>query len=272
MGAFLSSCGVLALVLIVSRWRTYLGRLISENNLLIPAVVGLLVLWFGSAFLLNQFEGEVNERLSSFPRALRYGLFYISPGESLPTLTENGQIIQRIGQWIVGVVLLGGVFAPFVTRKLLPQGLSRLALRMMRRGAVREKLNGHVVLINHSPRTNDLIKQLHAPRIRNRLPIVVIAHANVSFAAEPEFDDVFTVIGDITEKAVWEKAQIERAHSVAILSAWPPPDKRPPKILEGRSSRQQNYFGYTSALRFSVDQSDVGCHSNRRRAKVAKAF
>ena len=223
---FFLTCAASLLVLVwsVFRWRTYLGRLISENNLLIPAVAGLLILWFGSAFLLNQFEGEVNERLSSFPRALRYGLLYISPGESLPTLTENGQTIQRIGQWIVGVVLLGGVFAPFVTRKLLPQGLSRLALRMMRRGAVREKLNGHVVLINHSPRTNDLIKQLHASRIRKRLPIVVIAHADVSLAPEPEFNDVFTVIGDITEKAVWEKAQIERAHSVAILSAWPPPD------------------------------------------------
>jgi len=223
---FLLTCvaTLLALLWIVSLRRAYLGRLIFENNLLIPAVVGLVVLWVGSAFLLNQFEGDVNERLSSFPRALRYGLLYITPGPSLPTLTENGQTTQRIGQWIVGVVFLGGVFAPFVTRKLLPQGLSHLALRMMRRGAVREKLKGHVVLINHSQHTDDLIRQLHAPRIRKRLPIVVVTHADVSFASGPEFNDVFTVIGDITQKTVWEEAQIEQAHSVAILSAWPPPD------------------------------------------------
>jgi len=242
---------LLALYWIVSLRRAYIGRLISENNLLIPAVVGLLLLWVGSAFLLNQFEGEVNERLSSFPRALRYSPLYISPSTGYPTLTENGQTTQRIGQWIVGVVLLGGVFAPFFTRKVLPQGLSQLSLRMMRRGAVRGNLKGHIVIINHSQRADDLIRQLHAQRIRNKRPVVVVSHSPVSFSSEAEFNDVFTVTGDVIDKAVLVEAQVERAHSVAILSAWPPPDPNDRrKYLRGDPADSKTVLGIQAVYGF----------------------
>jgi TRAP-type uncharacterized transport system substrate-binding protein len=223
---FLSICSIalLSLSWLVYLRRAYVGRLISENNLLVPAIIGLLLLWISSSFLLNQFEGEVNERLSSFPRALYYGLFYIIPGLNFPTLTENGQTTQRIGQWIVGVVLLGGVFAPFVTRELVPRGLSEISMRMMRRGVVKGKLKDHIVIINHSPHADDLIRRLHSPRVRNKREVVVISPSPIPLPSEPEFNNVFTAVGDVTDKSVLMGAQVDRAYSVAILSAWPPID------------------------------------------------
>ena len=89
---------------------------------------------------------------------------------------------------------------------------------------MRGNLKGHIVIINHSQRADDLIRQLHAQRIRNKRPVVVVSHSPVSFSSEAEFNDVFTVTGDVIDKAVLVEAQVERAHSVAILSAWPPPD------------------------------------------------
>jgi hypothetical protein len=184
----------------------------------------MLVLWFGAAFLLNQFEGEVNERLSSFPRAISYVPLYLIPGLGFPTLTEDGQTVQKVGQWFVGVVLLGGVFAPLATQKLVPQGLSRLSRLMMRRGPVTGRLENHIVIINRSPRADDGIRQLHSQVIRNKRTIVLVTPSAVSLPSEPEFDSVLTVVGDIADKSVLDQAQTLRAQSIAVLSAWPPPD------------------------------------------------
>jgi len=256
---FLFACAACSLVLwlVVSLNRARLGRLISENNLLIPGVVGVFMLWIGAAFLLNQFDGEVNERLSSFPRALRYAPLYLSPVSGFSTLTEDGQMTQRVGQWIAGVVLLGGVLAPLATQKLVPQGILRLSRIMLRRGPVTGRLENHIVIINRSPRADDVIRHLHAQQIRNKRPIVLVTHAEVSFSSEPEFDSVQSVVGDIADNAILNQAQITRAHSLTILSAWPPPDPNDRrKFLRGDSADSKTILTIQTVREFLAADKD----------------
>jgi len=121
------------------------------------------------------------------------------------------------------------------------------------------KLENHIVIVNRSPRADDVIRQLHARQIRNKRPIVLVTHAAVSFSSEPEFDSVLTVVGDIADRAVLDQAQISRAHSLAILSAWPPPDPNDRrKFLRGDPADSRTILAIQAVREFfAADKASI---------------
>jgi hypothetical protein len=212
-----------ALLYSMARW----GRNYAEILLL---VVGTVVIWFGGACFVRHFEWNVNEHFSSLPRALVFFPFYLLPFFNYVPLTQDGQSAVRITA-LVSFLLFGG-FATPLAKKLLQYVWRVLTKWLLRSPRIPRDLKNHIVIVNRSPRTDDVIKKLRASEAGKRRKIVLVARKeeDVLASADP---NLFTVVGDPAAVACLKSAQVAQADVVTILPAWPSPNDPKRKWLRG---------------------------------------
>jgi len=222
---------LLALVALFRWKRAGAGRWLVVHAHLALAGAGTLVIWFLGALVLNYFESRVNEHFSSVHRSLQYTLLYLMSFRGFSAVTPDGQWAVEITRW-VSLVLFGGFATPVIRDWLRAVG-PRLMNWLLGRRPVPRTLKDHIVMLNRSPRTDNWIKEWHAPAKKSKRPIVVVTQKREVFPAKAEYGRIVSVVGDPNSVDCLREVRVAQAHSVAITSAWPPasPDRR--KWLRG---------------------------------------
>ena len=106
--------------------------------------------------------------------------------------------------------------------------ICRIMSSMERCGAT--SFRDHVVICGWSDKAAGIVRQLHAPVIKDKPSIVVIDEGPVTFPDEPAFADVYSIQGDPTRDEVLAEACVAAADSAVIL-----PDSRDGDRADARS-------------------------------------
>jgi hypothetical protein len=171
-------------------------------------LVALTLIWTLGSIILYYSEHKINENYSHLPLAFWSGLInWISFGSKEP-FTYTGRItsITMMIMGIGGITWFTGTLASiFIYKKLM--GGKRMI----------EKLENHYVIINWNDKGPGIIKQLHNPELERKPILVVTDQKESPFSLEYEYEDVLHIGGTINE-ALLKKANVHRAHSIAILA------------------------------------------------------
>ena len=86
----------------------------------------------------------------------------------------------------------------------------------------KQGLKNHIVICNWNEKGLKIIKEAHASIIEDKRPIVIVSETadSIELSAEediPEFENVYLVNGDPTNKVILKRANVHQAHSVVIL-------------------------------------------------------
>jgi TRAP transporter TAXI family solute receptor len=198
----------------------YFRRKFAAHGQLVLAAVILIGVWLSSAFTLYLLEHNVNENFRTIRSSLWSLLVYVSGGlSSRAPITRQGEVVAIVA--IVGGV---GTFAWFVgalASQLVAAKLSTFEDFLLGRWFVRHHHKDHIVVVNWSHRSEEMIEQLHGPDIHRLRAVVVVSEEDLSIPNRPAFEGCFALKGDPREFSTLDAAGVQRAHSVVIISAWP---------------------------------------------------
>lgn len=79
-------------------------------------------------------------------------------------------------------------------------------------------LDGHIVICGWGEKAFRVVRQLHAPVVRDKKPILLMADEIGDLPEEPAFDNVFALGGDPTREDALHAAAVEHADAAIILS------------------------------------------------------
>jgi len=79
-------------------------------------------------------------------------------------------------------------------------------------------LRGHIVICGWGEKAFRVVRQLHAPVIRDKKPILLVAKEVGNLPDEPAFEGVYALQGDCTRDETLRDAAVEHADSAIILS------------------------------------------------------
>lgn len=92
------------------------------------------------------------------------------------------------------------------------------------------KLQGHIVICGWNEKALRIIKELHAPVVTDKRPIVVISEAPGPMPAGEEFNDVYAIQGDPASDSILRRAGVDSADCAIILA-----DKAEADFADARS-------------------------------------
>jgi TRAP transporter TAXI family solute receptor len=216
--------GVLALCIFLHPRRAKVSRLISENikTVLVFAATGAS--WLTCAGFFYFSERDMNENFSAPFRSILYTIPYLTGFPAVgPPLTPSGKTVAEVAA-VFKYILVAGIAIPMLMNLFQTDVVARLANWMQGRLGMPKELNGHIVIINWDVRTSEMIRQLLSFAHGVTRPIVLVSQFDVMFPSGREFESVICIMGDPTGKPCLEKARVQHAHSVTILSAWQPAD------------------------------------------------
>ncbi len=217
MGAGLSRMLKLLRVVRIIKISNYRHEILSKHRRLASFLTGnrfakiflfTLTVWvLGSAFMAIV---EPDWSLAdSFWRTIVYTMSGVE--EYTPQTTAGkcmSVIIMVIGVGIIGL-LTGTIASVLIEESLLSgQGLKRI------------KLSGHIVIIGWGSKTEEIIRELHSPEVKRKVPIVVISDTvtRVIFPDDDEFRDVYFVKGAATSEDVLQRAAVGAAVTAIVLA------------------------------------------------------
>jgi len=179
-------------------------------------LVFIVILWFAGGLFLWLSEGRTNPEFGSMSGAMWNIAVYLFSGlDSGIPQTLPGRIAATL------ILLLGvGVVAVFtgsVASILVENRLGR------RRRMPGYDLKNHIVICNWNDKGIPIIRELHAPIVKDKRPVVVISES--VDAADlpdeddlPEFRDVYLVKGDPAKEIILKRANVESCYSLIILA------------------------------------------------------
>jgi voltage-gated potassium channel len=179
--------------------------------------VTVLALWVVGAAALRIVEGPANpEEFGNLPRAFWNIAVYLLSGLDGPTPRT------AIGKTVVGIMLVFGVgvvavFTGAIASVLVERRIGR------RRLMPSYELNEHIVICNWNEKGLPIIKELHAPIVHLKRPIVIVSDRleDVDLPDKediPELEDVYLIKGDPTQEHTLKRANLPLAFSVIVLA------------------------------------------------------
>ena len=219
---------ILILYLVLHRWGSVIGPMFADRGEFLAGLIALLLVWVSAAVLLYHYEGNVNEEYNTLPVAMVTTFLDLWPYSDGP-LTSADQLYWNVCKGIA-LLIVGGMLVPSIRTSLGPKLGTwvkewLLGLGQPHTAATRVSArHDHRVIINCSPRAEDLIRNLRSAGGAEGKPIVVVSERPMKFPRGPEYRGVQAVQGDPTSEECLHKAGVAQARSVAILSAWPPAD------------------------------------------------
>ncbi|MFC1859837.1 potassium channel family protein, partial [Thermodesulfobacteriota bacterium] len=155
-----------------------------------------------------------NSSFRSLPHAAWNLMIYLTSG------FEGDQPITTIGKVIgVIVVILGlalvGLFTATIAAVFVEKSIRRT------KGMEALKLKGHIVICGWNKKAENIIRQLHAPIVKNPKSIAVINREGDSTdvdETDPVYDDVYFISGDPSQKAVLNRSNVKDAEAAVILA------------------------------------------------------
>lgn len=91
-------------------------------------------------------------------------------------------------------------------------------------------LSGHVIICGWGEKAFRIVRELHAPVIEDRKPVLLIADQTGTLPDEPAFEDVHALTGDPTLDETLHAAGVDRAETAIILA-----DKARGQLADARS-------------------------------------
>lgn len=192
-------------------------RRLFERYRLLRLILFVLGLWVLGAAVLRVVEGKENpEEFGNLPTAFWNITVYLLSGldTAMPrTLVGRGVVTVML---ILGVgtvaVITGAIASILVERKI---GRRRLMPSY--------ELKEHIVICNWNGKGVSIIKELHAPIVRQKRPIVILSERieDVDLPDKedlPEFEDVYLIKGDPTQEHTLKRANVPLAFSVIVLA------------------------------------------------------
>ncbi len=192
-------------------------RRLFERHRLLRLILFVLGLWVLGAAALRIVEGKENpEEFGNLPTAFWNIAVYLLSGldTAMPrTLVGRGVVAAML---ILGVgtvaVITGAVASILVERKI---GRRRLMPSY--------ELNEHIAICNWNEKGLSIIKELHAPIVRQKRPIVIVSERpqDVDLPDKedlPELEDVYLIKGDPTQEHTLKRANVPLAYSVIVLA------------------------------------------------------
>ncbi len=176
----------------------------------------ILLIWVLGALVLRLAEGPANPEFNTLSKALWNIAVYLFSGlDSGVPQTASGRIVVTIVLVLsLGVVaLFTGAVASFLVESRLGKGKRMPGY----------DLKNHVVICNWNDKGVPIIRELHAPIVQEKRPVVVVSRSGE--AAElpeqddaAEFKDVYLVKGDPASEIVLKRANVASAFSVIVLA------------------------------------------------------
>ncbi|RMF67744.1 MAG: potassium channel protein [Calditrichaeota bacterium] len=168
-----------------------------------------------ASFSMYHFEHDVDPTISPFD-AMRIVLVYFLGEYGDTPKTYLGRVISVL-TFLFGILvvatLIGKVTSLFVQ--------FRWEVKMP------EKLRDHIVICNWNERGDRIIKELHASIVEPDMQIIVVAKSHIDeehLRHHPAYENVFFIKSDPTLHDVLERAKVQYARSVIILSDLENPD------------------------------------------------
>jgi len=178
-------------------------RRVFERSRLLRASVIILGLWVAGAAALHITEGRDNpEEFGSLPAAFwNISVYLLSGLDSALPRTFVGRGIVTIMLFIgVGIV---AVFTGTIASILVERRIGRR--KLMPNYELRE----HIVICNWNGKGLPIIKELHAPIVRQKRPIVIVSD---------RLEDVYLIKGDPTQEHTLKRANLHFAYSIIVLA------------------------------------------------------
>lgn len=221
----LAIAGLSVLFLMRSRIR---GSLKGREQLLLALSV-LIAIWILGSLGLYLFEHTKNENFDEFGKSVLSMLVYITGGfEVRVPMTRGGEVVAVVAT-ALGVALLTWVAARLGT-PIIQKELKRF-VNLLRGRAMPTGLKDHIVIVNWDERTKEMIQQLIGKNFpeEQKKHVVVVSETGVELPEEDEFEGVTEIIGNPISKTTLNRAAVQHAHSVTILSAWLSGDPAEPR-------------------------------------------
>ena len=187
------------------------------NNKLIRLLFIIVFIWLVGTLLLWLFEYRVNPKeFSSFGESFWNMSIYLFSG------LDKGAPVTVRGRLLVTIILilsLGivGIFTATIASIFITDALKGRS-KMPSRG-----FKDHIIICNWNRRGLHLIKELHNPVLKSIRPIVIVADYEDTIELPQEDEDerfkgVYFVKGDPTDETILNKAYLQTAYSVIIIS------------------------------------------------------
>jgi len=146
---------------------------------------------------------------------------------------DSGMPATAIGKIVVPVVLLLSVGVVAVLTGSIASFL--VERKLGGRKMPGYNLKNHIVICNWNDKAIPIIRELHAPIVRQPRPIVVISDStDAAHLPEeedsPEFRDVYLIKGDPATETFLKRASVDAAYSVIILA-----DPRDEELADAKS-------------------------------------
>lgn len=192
-------------------------RRLFDRHRLLRLTVTVLALWVAGAAALRIVEGPANpEEFGNLPRAFWNIAVYLLSGLDAATPRTG------VGKTIVGVMLVLGVgvvavFTGTIASVLVERRIGR------RRLMPSYELKDHIIICNWNEKGLPIIKELHAPIVHQKRPIVIVSdHLEAVDLPDkediPELEDVYLIKGDPTQEHTLKRANLPLAFSVIVLA------------------------------------------------------
>lgn len=195
----------------------------NRNRLITTLIGAVIIICIVCSILIYSAEHTVNPHFETMYETAWSMFVYITSG------LENRSPITPIGRALGTVLLLAGPVLMVLLTGYLASSMVVKALEKR----MAENQKDHYVILNWSPRTREIIRQLHAPDVKatQRTTIVVISddpklNLNELKSTDDgkwrrrhsEFKDVFFSPGDPTDKHSLLNANVDQARAVLIMT------------------------------------------------------
>lgn len=176
----------------------------------------IVAIWVTGAAFLRITEGAANRAFDSMPKALWNIAVYLFSGldSGIPQTPAGKVAVTLVLVVSLGVVaVFTGMIASFLVERRIGSG----------RKMPGYDLTDHIVICNWNDKGIPIIRELHAPIVKDKRPIVVVSQSADAgeLPAEddsPEFEDIYLVKGDPANEVILRRANVESAYSVIVLA------------------------------------------------------
>ncbi|HXZ11677.1 MAG TPA: TAXI family TRAP transporter solute-binding subunit [Candidatus Sulfotelmatobacter sp.] len=209
-----------ALALFVWKRKT-LGPWLLRNPTVTFGLIGIVLALAIGLILMMRFEGHANEDFSRLPTALLHIFPYFVPIVGKTALTPRGQLTLKILSGVATFLFVGAIF-PWV-KSFLKIWIWQPLCGWLEGDPWRVKEKDKpIVIINWDDRVMERIASEREVDGSPGRPAVILAQCVPRPAAGNGSNNVRVVEGSGTAEDSLEKACVQKAHSVTILSSWQP--------------------------------------------------
>jgi len=191
-------------------------RLIIQSDSWVWITYTLLAIIGVGYFFLYLFESNIgNPDVTGSPTdLLKMFLLVFQTGEVF-CVTSAGTMIKTV------MLVASGVFVAMMTAKVAAYFVGQKILEVFKMVPKKNKLSEHVVICNWTSKIEGVIRELRSGFVEKRVIIVLTQptrQTSDKLPDTPEYDDVYTIIGNPGDDKYLQRANIPDAHAILILA------------------------------------------------------